>query len=300
MNKILSAVFILAVAACHNDNTITTEKYGISKGNEDVQVTVEMEYPQKGDDTALNSIRQHVADLLIADYKGQLNDGKKFLQQFVAEKTAELTTSPAEDYAQTDYAQTFKSTYTANVKVVVQTPRFITYEKNAYVFTGGAHGMPEWGAASIRKSDGVLLNEHILNERVSSNEFKQLLKQGVISYYKALKGAYYQCEFQPEKLQDAVFGEVDVNNLPLPASKPFLTDSGVGFAYQQYEIASYADGMVAFVIPYAKMQPYLSAEVWNLVKKQQNTNAKITAYVDEYTANEYKKYLAMPEHKACE
>ena len=184
--------------------------------------------------------------------------------------------------------------------MIAQAPDFITFEKSAYVYTGGAHGMPFWQSVSVSKINGEPLNEVILNGNASSQEFKQLLKQGISAYFSTQRAAVYQCEFQPEKLQDAVFGEVDVNNLPLPGAKPFLTNSGVGFAYQQYEIASYADGMVAFVIPYAKMQPYLSAKVWSLVEKQQSADAKITAYVNEYTANEYQKYLALPEHKACE
>lgn len=297
-NILLSPVFFLLIA-CNAENTVVNEKISISQENETVKTDVVLEYPQKGDDTALNSIRQHVADLLITDYKGQLNDGKKFLQQFAAEKTAELTTAPAEDSPAEDYAQTFKSTYTANVKVVVQTPRFITYEKNAYVFTGGAHGMPEWGTASIRKSDGVLLNEHILNERVSSNEFKQLLKQGVISYYKALKGAYYQCEFQPETLQSEIFEEVDINNLPIPQSKPFLTEDGVGFVYMPYEIACYADGQISFVLPYDILKPYLTAEVWNLISNK-NENGAVRPYMNDNMAEKYKKYLSLPEHKICE
>ena len=106
-NILLSPVFFLLIS-CNAENTVVNEKISISQENETVKTDVVLEYPQKGDDTALNSIRQHVADLLIADYKGQLNDGKKFLQQFVAEKTAELTTAPAEDSPGEDYAQTFK------------------------------------------------------------------------------------------------------------------------------------------------------------------------------------------------
>lgn len=295
MNKILSAVFILAVAACHNDNTITTEKYGISLDGEHVKTTVEMEYPQNGDDEILNKIRQQVADLLIADYNGNLADADKILQQFVVEENDKLK---AEVFEPIEPIEPY--TYNGEIKMTAQTPDFITFEKYAYAYTGGAHGMSFWQAVSVNKRNGEPLNDVILNKHAASQEFKQLLKQGVSAYFSMQRAAVYKCEFQPEKLQDAVFGEFDANNLPLPASKPFLTAKGVGFAYQQYEIASYADGMIAFVIPYNKMRPYLTDEVWNMVEKQQNKDAAVTAYVSEDMAAEYQKYLALPEHKACE
>ncbi len=292
MNKIWGAVLVLAAAACHNDNMVTTEKYNISLDGEHVKTTVEMEYPQSGGNEILDKIRQQVADLLIADYSGNLADADKILQQFAAEENDKLKAEvfePTEPY-----------TYNGEIKMTTQTPDFITFEKYAYTYTGGAHGMPFWQAVSVNKRNGEPLNDVILNKRTATQEFKQLLKQGVSAYFSTQRAAVYKCEFQPEKLQDAVFGEFDANNLPLPASKPFLTASGVGFAYQQYEIASYADGMIAFVIPYNKMRPYLTDRVWNLVEKQQNADAEITAYVNEDMANEYQKYLALPEHKACE
>ena len=290
MNKILGAVLVLAVAACHNDNMITTKKYSIFLDGEHVKTTVEMEYPQNGDDEILNKIRQQ--DLLIADYNGNLADADKILQQFVVEENDKLKAEvfePIEPY-----------TYNGEIKMTAQTPDFITFEKYAYAYTGGAHGMSFWQAVSVNKRNGEPLNDVILNKHAASQEFKQLLKQGVSAYFSMQRAAVYKCEFQPEKLQDAVFGEFDANNLPLPASKPFLTAKGVGFAYQQYEIASYADGMIAFVIPYNKMRPYLTDEVWNMVEKQQNKDAVVTAYVSEDMAAEYQKYLALPEHKACE
>ena len=292
MNKILGAVLVLAVAACHNDNMITTEKYSIFLDGEHVKTTVEMEYPQNGDDEILNKIRQQVADLLIADYNGNLADADKILQQFVVEENDKLKAEvfePIEPY-----------TYNGEIKMTAQTPDFITFEKYAYAYTGGAHGMSFWQAVSVNKRNGEPLNDVILNKHAASQEFKQLLKQGVSAYFSMQRAAFYKCEFQPEKLQDAVFCEFDANKLPLPASKPFLTAKGVGFAYQQYEIASYADGMIAFVIPYNKMRPYLTDEVWNMVEKQQNKDAVVTAYVSEDMAAEYQKYLALPEHKACE
>ena len=86
---------------------------------------------------------------------------------------------------------------------------------------------------------------NMLNDKANTAEFKPLLKQGLNAYFTAQKGAVYQCDFQEADLQDEVFGEYNVNNLPLPLSKPFLTDNGVGFAYLPYEISWYANGRIS-------------------------------------------------------
>ncbi len=293
MKNLACLFLVFGIAACGADNnTIVTEKLTETQNSDIAKIEVTAEYPKTGDEYVLNAVRRQVAEMLLPDYQGSLADGQAVLKQFVQKEISELTPE--------GYVPEAPYTYTADISVAAQTPNFITLEKNAYVYTGGAHGMPMWQAVTINKNDGQLINDSILNGNVNSYNFKQLLKQGVTAYFTTLKGAVYQCEFQPQKLPEAVFADFDVNNLPLPAAKPFLTDSGVGFAYMQYEIASYADGMIAFVIPYAKMQPYMTAEAWSLVEQKQKADAKISAFVNDNLTAEYQKYLALPEHKACE
>ncbi|MBQ1800320.1 MAG: DUF3298 domain-containing protein, partial [Prevotella sp.] len=64
-----------------------------------------------------------------------------------------------------------------------------------------------------------------------------------------------------EQLKDMLLIDEDVNHIPLPAWAPYLTYQGVAFAYQQYEIAPYAAGIISFIIPYEKIMPYLVPEI---------------------------------------
>lgn len=293
MKNLAYLFLIFGIVSCGADNnTIVTEKLTETQSNDIAKIEVTAEYPKTGDEYVLNAVRRQVADMLLPNYQGSLADGRAILKQFVQKESSELTPE--------GYVPEAPYTYTADISVAAQTPNFITIEKNAYVYTGGAHGMPMWQAVTVNKNDGQLINDNILNDNVNSYNFKQLLKQGVTTYFTTLKGAVYQCEFQPQKLSEEVFADYDVNNLPLPVTKPFLTDSGVGFAYMQYELASYADGMIAFVIPYAKMQPYMSSKAWSLVEQKQKDNAEISAFVSENLTTEYQKYSAMPEHKVCD
>ena len=61
-----------------------------------------------------------------------------------------------------------------------------------------------------------------------------------------------------EELKEHLQLEGDL--IPLPAWTPYPTADGLCFVYQQYEIASYADGMPAFTLPFDEVQPYLTPE----------------------------------------
>ena len=198
-----------------------------------------------------------------------------------------------------DLEYSFKATYSGNVDLIAQNPKFVTFIYDSYVFSGGAHGMSFWQTKTISKSNGKLINGNILNNKVNTAEFKPLLKQGLNAYFTAQKGAVYQCDFQEADLQNEVFGEYNVNNLPLPQSKPFLTDNGVGFAYLPYEISWYANGRISFVLPYEIMKPYLTSEALDFVAGYSNKNVSAQAYVDEQTQADYQKYRAQAEHKKC-
>ena len=53
---------------------------------------------------------------------------------------------------------------------------------------------------------------------------------------------------------------IDDRFIPLPSWPLYPSGDGLAFIYQQYEIASYADGMPSFTIPYADIEPYMTPE----------------------------------------
>ncbi len=68
-----------------------------------------------------------------------------------------------------------------------------------------------------------------------------------------------------EKLKDQLMSVDDINHIPLPSNPPIFTKQGLCFTYQQYEIASYAVGMINFNIPYDKIRPFLTPEAQALI-----------------------------------
>lgn len=292
MKKIFNICLLLVLAACQKNNTLETKRFSLQEENEKVSISVAMDYPQKGEGIALPEIRQQVVEFLLPEYKGNLDNADAILKQFAQAENKDL--QPEEDL---EYS--FKATYSGSVDLIAQNPKFVTFVYDSYVFTGGAHGMSFWQAKTISKSNGKLINGNILNDKANTAEFKPLLKQGLNAYFTAQKGAVYQCDFQEADLKDEVFGEYNVNNLPLPLSKPFLTDNGVGFAYLPYEISWYANGRISFVLPYEIMKPYLTPEALDFVAGYNNKNVSAQAYVDEQTQADYQKYKVQSEHKKC-
>ncbi len=55
-----------------------------------------------------------------------------------------------------------------------------------------------------------------------------------------------------------------IDGLPLPGSEPDLTERGVTFIYQPYEISYYAAGKPEFTIPSDAIRPYLTPQAVEL------------------------------------
>ena len=115
---------------------------------------------------------------------------------------------------------------------------------------GGAHGgLIGQGPMTFDKRDGHRIENFFQPEAEAA--LQTALKKGLLEYYSD-NGA----EFSEEDLFDRLFLEGDV--IPLPVQHPYPTTEGLVLTYQQYEIASYADGMPAFVLPYEVALPYLT------------------------------------------
>jgi hypothetical protein len=50
-----------------------------------------------------------------------------------------------------------------------------------------------------------------------------------------------------------------VDEVP-PTANVYLSNTGLTFVYNPYEIASYADGQISLFLPYKKLMPFLTPE----------------------------------------
>jgi len=143
--------------------------------------------------------------------------------------------------------------YEFSLKKVADTLAYVVFDNTDYVYTGGAHGgVIGRGAMTFDRNSGAQIKEFF--KEGSAAGMQPLLVKGLISYFSQYG----------EKLDEASLREHlmlwESPDIPLPGWAPCPTAEGLAFTYQQYEIASYADGMPNFTIPYDELAPFLSEE----------------------------------------
>ncbi len=145
--------------------------------------------------------------------------------------------------------------YNVAITKIAESDKFIVFKSSDYIYMGGAHGgVTGAGDITFSKTDGKPVRTIIDRSRCA--DMQDILRAGLQSYFD---------ECGDEQGMDYLF--LDDDGIPLPAWEPSLSDSGVVFVYQQYEIAPYAAGMPSFTVPYGKMMEFLTDKASCLVNE---------------------------------
>ena len=153
-----------------------------------------------------------------------------------------------------------------NLQAVVFNERFVTYQVRTNEYNGGAHGYYTERLASY---------DYVHHREIDCNYlFRPQCMKDVLSVLidEGKKTPKYQ-EWQPN-IEDFVIGKGNsgssvqassasgtsssgsVGKISLPT--PGLSDEGVVFSFQPYDISCFAAGTFHFVIPYSRIKPYLT------------------------------------------
>ncbi|WP_298900836.1 DUF3298 and DUF4163 domain-containing protein [uncultured Psychroserpens sp.] len=126
-------------------------------------------------------------------------------------------------------------------EVTYQSPEIITIAINSYLDTGGAHGNTNVRFFNFDPQTGRLLTKKDLISNLSafSKEVKRRLAEEM------------KTEDNPD-FEDLFFGK----DFELPESLGY-SDEGLIILYNPYEIASYAQGIIEFTIPFETIDSYL-------------------------------------------
>lgn len=142
--------------------------------------------------------------------------------------------------------------YEFGLKKIDDTDRYVVFQSMDYIYMGGAHGgVTGLGCLTFSKKDGSRVEDFVDASRLQ--EMQPVLIKGLLEYYSDMG---YDTTW--DELKESLF--IDDGVLPLPTWPLYPSEDGLNFVYQQYEIASYAEGMPSFTVPYADIEPFLTPE----------------------------------------
>ena len=128
-------------------------------------------------------------------------------------------------------------------EVTYRSPEVICIAINSYLDTGGAHGNTTVKFFNFDPQSGKLLRKKDLIDNMGA--FSEVVQQQLLEIIKA--------NGENDSMADVFFGK----DFQLPETLGY-SDKGLIILYNRYEIASYAQGIVEFTIPFEEVNSYLA------------------------------------------
>ncbi|MGB5610753.1 DUF3298 domain-containing protein [Eudoraea sp.] len=135
-----------------------------------------------------------------------------------------------------------------NGMITYEDNELLTIELQSYLFTGGAHGYGSTNFLNFNKKRGKEMDDWEL--------FKD--KEGFEQY--AETQFRLQHNIPVNKPINSTGFMFEKDHFYLPENIGF-TEKGIKLLYNQYEVASYADGPIELTLPYKDIQKFLSGNI---------------------------------------
>ncbi len=241
MKKIISVLICLPLLfACEEDVSISfTEQSIESKNNAHITIN----YPKaEGNEAVADRINKTVENFLA----NEINMSEK--------RNKNLTLDEAVKGFDTEYKR-FKDDFNDSTQewealieseINYESEHIICIAVNSYLDTGGAHGNSHISFLNFDKKTGNRLTQSDIIK--DQQGLKQLAKPYLEKMTKPMSN--------DEDIENLFFGE----DFQLPETIGFNSE-GLILLYNVYEIASYAQGVTEFTIPYKDVQPFLAIEL---------------------------------------
>lgn len=211
----------------------------------------DVDWPTDGNGKAAAAVRSYIAEKVLNGAK-LTDDGETMVRQAV---DAVFDTLHKEATASKPHGFEHLLSY----KKAYECDGYVTFEGKFYAYNGGNHGESQAVGDTYRKTDGKRFENDLLKADAATNK---ALKRMLLDALQQKFGVTSDAELA-KKLGN--FVAVNEEEFPLPKQHPYLLKDGVAFVYQEYEIASHAEGQSLVVIPFQAMRPFLSDEAINML-----------------------------------
>lgn len=236
--------FIVLLVGCNQGNTLTLETIKLERNSCGSCPLVIINIPKAVDNDRISkaintSLQEEIIAELTFDEQDVVEDIGDAIDSFIAGYRNMQNMHPEE-----------MAVWEAKINATIsyEDRQMITLKLETYLFTGGAHGYGATRFLNFNKKKGNEIEDWELFidkegfERFAENKFR---KQEKIPEDKSINSTGYMFE------RDSFY---------LPENIGF-TKEGVKLLYNQYEVASYADGPIELVLPYKEVRKYLSGEI---------------------------------------
>ena len=239
-------------------DTLATDTVSFEKEEGKIKFSLYVEYPVTGGDSVLRCARGYINDFLGGAYNGPMDDARKMIRtngENLFYSFMEMCGVTAEE---DDVDELFLH---KTVTKRCETNTFVTFALWTCEYTGGIHGISYESGWTFSKKNGRCFTYDMMKD-LDSPGFLRLMKEGLKKYFTPK-----DC---PQLIDDEDLSEElvsfggSVDELPLPDTEPYMTEEGVTFIYQPYEISYYAAGKPEFTIPFDVVRRYLTLEAVEL------------------------------------
>ena len=250
------------------ETSLVSFKKTAPSDNYDVEVEINIDYPMNGDTKLKNNITDFIIQTLNNDftfeeesvnphYEGDKLDGQAVVDYYGEAKIKEFQVQGVGNVV-------------LNIRKDVDSEKYISYKVSMGGSAGGS-GIGLTFGTTFNKSDGSIVQ--VINN-TSDGKLKDFLKTAVTK------------EIQKKGAMD-MLDKSELETHPFPKKAPYLTEGGVCFIYQKYEIGAGAMGEVELTIPYSDIHSYLSETALSLI----NNAVELKSGTDDST-----KLNGVPEH----
>ncbi len=249
MLRNINIIILIALISfsCKNDSSqllssqsFSEEYHGDCKGSDCVQVTIDY-IKINGENEIVNKINFTIGSAIIY-----------FLNSNIEKNIRASTISEASEKFIKNYENDKKefpeiSPYFAEISVTESTIKenIISLRVQQYSFTGGAHGNGSTKFLNFNPTSGTLIpNTSLMKNKKEFTEFVEVLfrKENNISPSDSINSTGFWFENDTFSLPDSIG----------------FTETSLLIIYNQYEIASYADGPIELEIPLEIAKQYLT------------------------------------------
>lgn len=231
---VIFCLFLLVFMSCEKDVSITFKETLFTPKT---AASIEILYPKVKESHA-------VANQINSEIERYISQQVSFKDSVNLLSIKDATTKFDNAFIQfkNDFPKTSQQ-WELNVEgeVLYKSLNVICIGMSSYMYTGGAHGNDRIDFLNFNPENGILLStaDVINNLEAFGDLVETHLKQEIETG-------------KNESITDYFFGE----DFKLPQSLGF-NEEGLIILYNKYEIASYAQGITEFIIPYNEVRSYL-------------------------------------------